>query len=555
MHRDDRLPQTLPALLAHAVAQHGDAPAAVTAAGALSYRQIAASSEELAKGLLALGVGKGARVGVLAGNSVFWIQSLFACAQIGAIMAPISTLATPPELAHIVRHSDIQVLLGVRRYIGRDYGQTIADALPSLTTARDPRRLRLAEAPFLRSVWLDDAQGLGWAGSVADLTAMGAADAGLDAAFLQAIASEVTPSDDAVVIYTSGSTAEPKAVLHTHGPMTRQAQTLAEVQIAKPGERVLCLLPMFWVGGMTMLLEVFVKGGCIVLPEGVSPRAIVDALRDLGADVLHGWPPQRSPVRALMQAEGLDFSGVRNLREERTPDGAPKPPDRTPNSLGMTESFGPHGALPVGATLPEHRRGAFAPVSGGFERRVVDPETGAVLPPGHVGELQIRGGALMRGYYKREYANTFTPDGFFPTSDRVRIEPDGYMYFEGRSGDMLKAKGANVSRLEVEGALRKVPGVADAVVCGLPDPEAGQIVVAAVTAATEREPTEAGIKTALRDLIAAYKIPSHIVVIDRDELRWTASGKIRILEMSKLVAERLGRENPPPDTSPDPSKT
>jgi acyl-CoA synthetase (AMP-forming)/AMP-acid ligase II len=495
--------------------------------------------------MLALGVGKGSRVGVLAGASLFWIQSLFACAQVGAVLTPISTLASPPELAQIVRHSDIQLLLATRRYVGRDYGETIARALPSLSATCDPRRLRLPEAPFLRSIWLDDAAGLEWANPVAELIAQGAADPGLDAAFLQAIASEVTPADDAVIIYTSGSTAHPKAVLHAHGPMTRQVRTLADVQIARPGERVLCLLPMFWVGGMTMLLEIFVKGGSVVLPEGVSPRAIVDALRDLGADVLHGWPPQRNAVRALMEAEGLDFSGVRNLRQDLTPDGALKRPDLAPNSLGMTESFGPHGALPIGSTLPEHRRGAFAPVSGGFERRVVDPATGVVLPPGVVGELQIRGGALMRGYYKREPAEVFTPDGFFPTGDQVRIDADGYMYFEGRNGDMLKAKGANVSRLEVEDALRKVPGVADAVVCGLPDPEVGQILAAAVTARPGQQLAEAAIRTALRDLIAPYKIPSHILIIGSEELLWTASGKIRLFDMGALIARRLGREDQP----------
>jgi acyl-coenzyme A synthetase/AMP-(fatty) acid ligase len=150
----------------------------------------------------------------------------------------------------------------------------------------------------------------------------------------------------------------------------------------------------------------------------------------------------------------------------------------------------------------------------------------------------------MRGYYKRERADTFTPDGFFPTGDRVRIEADGYMYFEGRSGDTLKAKGANVSRLEVEDALRKVAGVAEAVVCGLPDPDSGQVVAAAVTARPGEQPTKAGIRTALRELIAPYKMPSYIVIIDSEELLWTASGKIRHFEMGKLIARRVGRAPP-----------
>jgi acyl-CoA synthetase (AMP-forming)/AMP-acid ligase II len=323
--------------------------------------------------------------------------------------------------------------------------------------------------------------------------------------------------------------------------MARQiVQHLADAQVAFPGERVLCVMPLFWVGGMTMLLNVMVKGGCIVLPDGVSPRAIADALRDLGADVCHGWLPQRKAIRDFLDAEGFDYSQIRGLRDERLPDGSLKPRELSPNSLGMTETFGPHGIMPVGATLPPHRAGAFSPVDGGFERRVVDPETGEILPIGSTGELQVRGGSLMRGFYKRERSEAFTPDGFYPTSDIVRIEPDGFMYFEGRLGDMLKTKGANVSRLEVEEALRKIPGVAEAVVCGLPDPELGQRVVAAVIPTPGEQPTEAGLKVALADHVAGYKIPADIVFIEPGDLPWTASGKIRVPEVGKLIANRLG---------------
>jgi acyl-CoA synthetase (AMP-forming)/AMP-acid ligase II len=538
---DSSPPQTIPALLDRAIARFGDAPAIAMHSGTLTYRDIAAGAERLAKGLLAIGLGKGARVGVLAGNSPFWIESLFACAQIGAIMVPISTLAAPPELAQILRHSDTQILLASRRYLNRDYAEIIANALPSLSTCVDRHNLRMPGAPFLRAVWLDDANGVTWACPLDELFDRGAADAALDERFLQQVRSEVAPSDDAVIIYTSGSTAAPKAVIHAHAPMVRQAWLLTDAQIARPGERVLLMMPLFWVGGMTMLLEFFITGACFVLPDGVSARAVVDAIAELDADALHAWWPQQNAVRALMKDEGRDFSGVRNLREERLPDGSPKRSDLSPNSLGMTESFGPHGILKMGSILPEHRRLAFAPTSNGFERRVVDPETGCALPAGQLGELHIRGGSLMRGYYKREREDTFTSDGFFPTGDLVRIESDGYMYFEGRNGDIIKPKGANVSRLEVETALRKIPGVAEAVVSALPEPEAGEIVVAAVTAAPNQAPTEAGIKAALRDIIAAYKIPTHIVIIDSTELLWTASGKIRLFDMRQLIAARLGR--------------
>jgi acyl-CoA synthetase (AMP-forming)/AMP-acid ligase II len=255
---------------------------------------------------------------------------------------------------------------------------------------------------------------------------------------------------------------------------------------------------------------------------------------------MHGWPAQRKPMREMMEAEGLELSGVRGLRDEYLPDGSLKQPDQSPNSLGMTESFGPHCASPAGSVLPEHRRGAFGPVIGGYDRRVVDPATGEVAPYGQVGELQLRGAALMSGYYKRERSEVFTPDGYFPTHDLVRFEPDGYMYFEGRTGDMLKTKGANVSRVEVEVALRNLDGVSVAVVCGLPDPVLGQRIVAAVVPSPGADPKEPDLKAELAERLAGYKIPTHILFIDRDDLMWTASGKVRIPEMGKLIAERLG---------------
>ena len=553
MRDSDSLPDTLPSLLRRSVQGYGNAPAIATMAGTITYRQIAERSARLAKVLLLLGVTKGTHVGVLAGNTVFWIQSLFACARVGAVMVPMSTLAAPPELTHILRHSDCHTLLAARHFLGRDYGETIAHALPALSkldASSDRRLLRFREAPFLRSIWLDDVDGLPWANSITELLSSSDADPALDSEFLDEIESEVSPSDDAVIIYTSGSTALPKAAIHTHGPMARHVRVVADAQLARSGERVLCLLPMFWVGGITMLLEVFVKGGCIVLPDGVSVRSVVDTLREVGADVVHGWLPQRRAIRDLMEAEGLDVSGIRNIQDERLPDGSLKQQNQIPNSLGMTESFGPHGALPVGSVLPDHRRGAYAPSFGGFERRVVDPVTGDVLPPSHAGELQIRGGSLMRSYHKRERSTAFTPDGFFPTQDLVRIEPDGYMYFEGRTGDMLKTKGANVSRLEVEEALRKVPGVAEAFVCGLPDSEAGQLVVAAATPVAGNQLTESSIKAALRGLLAPYKIPTHIVLIGSEDMLWTATGKIRVSEMTQFIGEKLeglraGHPRPP----------
>ena len=123
----------------------------------------------------------------------------------------------------------------------------------------------------------------------------------------------------------------------------------------------------------------------------------------------------------------------------------------------------------------------------------------------------------------------------------MRIEEDGHLFFEGRRGDMLKTSGANVSRLEIEAALRALPEVALPIVVGLPDAEIGQLVVAAVVPAEGSAPTEASLQAALRERLSSYKVPRRILVIAPDDVLWTPSNKIRLADMAKLIETRLAR--------------
>lgn len=138
----------------------------------------------------------------------------------------------------------------------------------------------------------------------------------------------------------------------------------------------------------------------------------------------------------------------------------------------------------------------------------------------------------------------FTRDGFYPTNDLVRIDADGYLYFIARRGDMIKTKAANVSRLEVEAALRALREVDLPIVAGLPDSELGQVVVAAVAPATGTTPTEDSLKTALRSTLSSYKIPRRIVFISPDDVPRTATGKIKLFELSDMIAARIGKATP-----------
>ena len=146
----------------------------------------------------------------------------------------------------------------------------------------------------------------------------------------------------------------------------------------------------------------------------------------------------------------------------------------------------------------------------------------------------------MSGLYRMRRAEVFTPDGFYPTKDLVRIDADGHLYPVGRLGDMIKTRAANVSRPEVEAALRALPGVEFAVVAGLPDPEYGQLVVAAVVPANGATPTEESLRSALRSSLSSFKVPRRIVFIDDTEVPRTATGKVKLFETAGMIAARIG---------------
>src|SRR5580692_6362486 len=218
---------TVPQLLANFAATRGEHDAIATVAETLSYEELDRRTSRMARALLALGAGKGTRIALLAPGGILWLTALLAGLRIGALVSLVSTLCTPPELAHMLRSGDAQILLAVRRFLRHDYGKTLAAALPGLTGAT-AEALQLPSAPYLRSVWLDDSAGLGWARSIEDLSACADGPDAPDGALLAAIEREVTSSEDAVIVYTSGSTSLPKAVVHTQWNVTRFPRELTK---------------------------------------------------------------------------------------------------------------------------------------------------------------------------------------------------------------------------------------------------------------------------------------------------------------------------------------
>ena len=468
-------------------------------------------------------------------DSTLLLTTFYAALRIGALVTPISTLATPTELAHIIGNSDAQILIGVRSFLSHDYGARLEAALPGLD-ASTAEALRIPTAPYLRSIWLDDPVGLQWARSTEDLLERADALDAPDPALLAAVEHEVVACDDAFVVYTSGSTAAPKAVVHGQWAVARQPRVLAPYFDVQSSDRTLSLLPAFWMGGISAALQVLTTGGTLVYPTSPDVDVVLDIIERHGITNIVIWH-MLAKLRAAAEARDVDLASIKiTTGPSWDKHGNEIPRYLQSRMLGMSESFAPHSAEPITTRLPESKSGAAGRAVNGIERRVVDPKTGNEVPVGEIGELQLRGGALMKGFYKVDPRSVFTPDGFFPTQDLVRIDADGYAFFIGRIGDMIKSNSANVSRLEVEEALNALPDVELALVTGLPDADLGEIVAAAVIPAPESSPTEDSLRARLRETLSSFKVPRRIIFITHEDVPRTPTGKVRLFELAKLIA-------------------
>lgn len=210
----------------------------------------------------------------------------------------------------------------------------------------------------------------------------------------------MVPGDDAFVVYTSGSTAAPKAVVHGQWAVARQPPVLATYFDVQPEDRTLSLLPAFWMGGISAALQVLSTGSTLVYPTSPDVDVVLDTIEAHGITNIVIWH-MLARLQAAAKARGSNLENIKiTTGPTRDENGESIPRHLQTRMLGMSESFAPHSAEPVTRRLPESKAGAAGRAVNGIERRVVDPETGLEVAPGEVGELHLRGGALMTGLYK-----------------------------------------------------------------------------------------------------------------------------------------------------------
>ncbi|WP_040633729.1 class I adenylate-forming enzyme family protein [Mycolicibacterium phlei] len=498
--------RTVGALLRARAATRGDHPLLICDADRLSYAEAETRSARLARGLIALGAGKGTHVGVLYPNGSAFLVAMLAAARIGATVIPVSTLATARELREQLGHADVEILLSAASYRAHDYRQRLAE---------------VGDLPLLRHVLIDT-----------EPTELA------DAALLAALEDDVEPTDVLAIIYTSGSTSAPKGVVHTHAGLLDHQVVLNEIRGLTAQEKLFAPSPFFWVGGFAYsILAVMLAGATLLCSNAVDPGETLDLLEAEKPTMTNGFVGGIAHLARHPSLPRRDLSSLRrgNLYPIMAPEVRPADPELRHTMLGMTESGSVILAWPDESDQPEHRRGSFGKPVPGFEVRIVDPDTGALVPTGQTGELWVRGPFMMERYYKRSREECFDADGWFHTGDLVRTDADGFHYFVGRSSTMIKTAGANVAPAEVERAIAKVTGGLRSYVLGLPDADRGQIV-AAVVAVEEGGPVfdEATVRERLRDELSSYKIPRRFAAVPGSRIPMMSSGKVDLKRLSEV---------------------
>jgi acyl-CoA synthetase (AMP-forming)/AMP-acid ligase II len=531
---DDDLPLTLPALVRARTEECGDAALLVCDDDVLTYADAERQSADLARGLLAAGVGPGSRVGVLHPNGSEFVVATLAIARVGAVTVPLSTLSTGHELAGLLRNASVSLLLARASYRSHDYVAAVHSAVPGLDLTADPPLFDPAVPALRRLAFSAPGADLDPAWSVPRLVAEGAA---VDAAVLRAVEDGVTAADRLVVVHTSGSTSEPKGVVHTHGALLRHVANLNVLRRYTADDVLFSNSPFCWIGGYAYsLLGTMLAGACLVCSNAREAGDVLDLLERTRPTMGNGFAQAIAHLADDPTFPARDLSSLRrgNLYPLMPADARPADPELRHAMLGMTETGSVCLVSDDEGDQPEHRRGSFGRPAPGFEARVVDPGTGAPCPPGQAGELHLRSPFLMEGYLGRERHEVFDRDGWYPTGDQVVVDDDGFVYFQGRMGEMIKTAGANVSPREVEAAILDVAGLTAHVV-GLDDEARGQIVAAAVVAPSGRAVDVDELRASLTERLSTYKVPRRVRVLGAGEIPMTANGKVDLRALREVL--------------------
>jgi fatty-acyl-CoA synthase len=499
--------------------------AAIAPGASVTYAGLETRARILARRLREAGIGRGDRVGLLSDNRIEWLEVLFACAALGAVVVPISTWSTARELDFLLSDSHVRLLFAIPRFAERTFAADIA----ALRSGGAHRRL-------------DDVV-------LFDTTPHGGFEAYArfcDGDPLPDLApgEGASAADPLVVLYTSGSSNRPKAVPLNHFAIIENGFNIGERQGLVPGDRVLVSIPLFWSYGAANALPATITHGATLVLQGrfAAPGAL-DLIEQHGCTAIYTLPamtnalvgdPSFARRRTASLRTGVTIGAPQDVRKAAEQLGAAN----ICNIYGATETYGNCCVTPHDWSL-ERRATCQGPPLPGVDVRIRDPVTGGEARRGEVGEIEVKG-YLTPGYLGASgqlNAAAFTVDGYFRTGDLGALGQDGALHYVGRHSEMIKRSGINVSPSEVEEVLQQHQAVALAGVTGLADATRGEIIVAYLTPKPGASIDTDAILAHCRMHLSRYKVPDQVRVCAA--LPLTPTGKLMRRELKAIAAASL----------------
>ena len=483
-----------------------------------TYAELVDEAQRLAAALRARGLARGDRVAIYMDNTWPCVVSIFATLIAGGVFLIVNPQTKADKLAFILDDSGAKFLLS-DAHLAKEYGAALAHARerPAAIVSGEPG---------------DGAESL-------DTVVASAAP-------LAERAATTIPLDLAALIYTSGSTGNPKGVMQTHLSMTFAAGSLVEYLRLGASDRILCALPLAFDYGLYQLLMSVRLGATLVLERSFTfPAQVFARMRETHVTVFPGVPTVFAMLLAAHGREPLSFpevTRVTNTAAALPDDFALRLREVFPNALiykmyGLTECKRVSYLEPE---LVDAKPGSVGKAIPGTEVYLLSAD-GHEVPPGETGILHVRGPHVMLGYWNRpDLTALMLKPGKLPgervlcTQDHFRMDADGFLYFVGRTDDIIKTRGEKVSPVEVENVLHAIDGVREAAVVGVPDELLGQAIRASVVLKSGATLTDRQIRAYCASHLENFMVPRDIVICA--DLPRTTTGK---------VSKKLLLEQPP----------
>ncbi len=524
------LEETIPQNLARTVAEHADRDALVSVEQGLrfTYAQFADEVDQVARGLMGIGVAKGDRVGIWSPNYAEWVLVQYATARIGAILVTINPAYRSSELEYVLNQSGISVLVAVESFSTSDYRSMIEEVWGRVPTNR---------VIYIHTSDWDDLLEVSAEVSMTQLDQRTA---------------ELVAGDGINIQYTSGTTGFPKGATLSHRNILNNGYFIGEACKYTEADRVCIPVPFYHCFGMVLgNLACTTHGSTMVIPAaGFDAAATLHACARERCTSLYGVPTMFIAELGEPDLAGYDLSSLRTGIMA----GSPCPIEvmrQVVERLNMSEvtiAYGMTETSPVSTQTSaddpfEKRVTTVGRVHPHVEIKVVDPESGDVVPRGTGGEFRTRGYSVMLGYWNDEVrtVEAIDSDGWMHTGDLAVMDDEGYVNIVGRIKDMIIRGGENVYPREVEEFLYTHPDVVEVQVVGVPDVRYGEELMAWIQLREGADTTAADIRDFCRGTIAHYKVPRYIKFTDSFPM--TITGKIQKFKMRETSIAELGLED------------